>query len=118
MESIINGQKVKHQRWYTGVEYKGEENNEPSLTVPGMSYSVKEILEKHVRGINLPVMKKTIYEESSLESPQISKLIDITEVEALKSETVAKITARATTKKTALESEAKSPLSSGTINEA
>lgn len=109
---------VKNQSWYNPYVYEGEINDEPSQTIPNMSYSVQEILEKHVRGINLPVMQRVTYEEGSIDSPQISKMVDITEVESLKSETVARITAKATTKKTALESEAKSSLSSGTINEA
>lgn len=40
-----------------------EHNNEPSMTVPDMSYSIQEILDKFVRGISLPVMNNLSYDD-------------------------------------------------------
>lgn len=47
-------------------ELKGdmEENNDPSLTVPDMSYSIREILEKFTQGIDLQVSKNPQYAEN------------------------------------------------------
>lgn len=82
---------VNNNTWYEPHVIKGEINEEPSLTQPSMSYSVKEILEKHVRGINLPVVLNSTFEDSSIDAPQISKAIDVTEVEEMLEETNAKI---------------------------
>ncbi len=92
METINSkGVKVPNNTWYKPHEIAGEVNEEPSLTQPSLSYSVQEILEKHVRGINLPVMLKTSFEEGDIDSPQISKAVDVTEVEEMLEETNARI---------------------------
>lgn len=44
-------------------EFKGdmEKNEEPSMTVPDMSYSIKEILQKFAQGIGLNVARMPQY---------------------------------------------------------
>lgn len=88
------GEKVQNQSLINPFVYEGEINEEPSMTQPGMTYSVKEILEKHVRGINLPVVKPELYEGASIEAPEIKKAIDVTEVEDMLVTTKARIAAK------------------------
>lgn len=40
-----------------------EYNDEPSMTIPDMSYSIKEILEKYTKGIVLNVVKNGRFDE-------------------------------------------------------
>lgn len=51
---------------FTLGEFKGdmEVNEEPSMTVPDMSYSIKEILEKFTNGVDLMVSKMPQYAEN------------------------------------------------------
>lgn len=101
METLNDkGEKLKNNSWYNPHELPGEINEEASMTVPSMSLTVQEILEKHVRGIKLPIMRKTTFEEGDIESPQISKAIDVTEVEEMLETTKARIASKATKKST------------------
>jgi len=51
---------------FTLGEFKGdmEVNEEPSMTVPDMSYSIKEILEKFTNGVDLMVSRMPQYAEN------------------------------------------------------
>lgn len=88
-----NGEWIEAQNRNNPFDYKGEINEEASMTVPSLSYSVQTIIEKHVRGINLPVNLKSSYEEGDIESPQVSKLaaLDVTEVQEMFDQVQAKI---------------------------
>lgn len=85
------GEWVNNNSWYDPHVIEGEVNEEPSLTQPSLSYSVSEILEKHVRGINLPVYKPAVYENGSIDSPDMTKIIDVTEAEEMRAEVTSRI---------------------------
>jgi hypothetical protein len=72
----------QNNSWYTPHEIQGEVNDEVSMTAPNQSLSVKEIMQKHVVGIKLPIIKQPRYEQDmSIDDPVIESMIDITEVE-------------------------------------
>ena len=71
------------------IEAIGEINEEPSLTVPDMNYTVREMLDKFVRGHELPVAEFGLFdEEEELDSWEINPrrlgtydLTDLTEMQ-------------------------------------
>lgn len=99
MKTRVNGKDVQNNSWYNPHELPGEINEEPSLTVPGMAYGVQEILEKHVRGMNPNVKLPTMYdEEATLETPDLRRIIDVTEAEELLQNTEARIASKKSVK--------------------
>jgi len=57
------------------VEAIGEINEEPSMTVPDMNYTVREMLDKFVRGHELPVRQSGQFDdEDDLESWEVNPL--------------------------------------------
>lgn len=46
---------IKSQGTY--IPPPGEENNEPDMTVPDQTLSIKQILERHTRGQEVPVLQ-------------------------------------------------------------
>ncbi len=75
----VNG--IQNNSWYTPHEVKGEINEEPSMTVPNQSLSVKTILEKHVNGMRVMVGRNPIYEDGDIDQPVLNSFVDITEAE-------------------------------------
>lgn len=71
---------IKLIHWYNFVPSHGEVNKEASLTVPDMSYSIRELLENFVRmpEIATPAIWQ---EEPDIDSPRsmASDLTDLTE---------------------------------------
>jgi len=41
-----------------------EKNDDPSMTIPGESYSIRELLEKQTQGIMPPIHRQQIYDEN------------------------------------------------------
>ena len=71
---------IKFITWYNFVPSPGEVNKEASLTVPDMSYSIRELLENFVR---MPeIAKPAIWQDDpDIDSPRgmASDLTDLTE---------------------------------------
>lgn len=71
---------IKLIHWYNFVPSPGEVNKEASLTVPDMSYSIRELLENFVRmpEIQTPAIWQ---EEPDIDQPRgmASDLTDLTE---------------------------------------
>lgn len=51
-----------------------EVNNMPSVTVPDMSLSVKQIMDRYAKGLPLEGVRVPIYEGEEFETPDMSKL--------------------------------------------
>ena len=113
--------KRKHLRdncWYNDHEYPGQINNEPSMTVPNQSLTVKQILEKHVNGIRLSIGKVGIYdEEADIDDVVLKSSMDVTEVQELYDNEVQNLKSKASIKKTAKNSLTKEEDFSGKIEE-
>lgn len=64
---------------YNYTQEQGEVNNDPSETIPNETYTIRELLEKHTRGV-LPhgIHREGIYDENasldSLDLPQTRQL--------------------------------------------
>lgn len=95
------GEWIEAQNRNNPLIWDGLVNEEASETMPNQSMSIQEILQKHVRGINVAVSHEGIYEDATIDSPQISKLIDVTEVKEMQDEVVAKLNANIRAKKSA-----------------
>lgn len=63
-------------------ETQGEVNNEPSLTVPDQTMSIREILERYARGLSVTDGRVPIYLGED-EMPDLSKL-DLVELHEMK----------------------------------
>lgn len=64
----------------------GEINTAESLTVPNQSYTVKEIIQMHERGISPVIMKKALFEQDYFSedlNPLRKKDLDLTDVESV-----------------------------------
>ena len=82
MKTKVDGKDVQNNSWYNPHVIEGEINEEASMTVPNQALSVRKILEKHVNGMRVGVMKQGIYhEDQNIDNPVIERLIDVTEVE-------------------------------------
>lgn len=57
--------KLKTQSSYRASEQKHTVNNEPSLAVPDMNYSVRELLERFSTGTAPGIAKTPIYDENA-----------------------------------------------------
>lgn len=60
--------KTTTPRWRTpwnAAEFpqRGEVNNKPSLTIPDEALTIREIIERYVRGINFPGSGPAVYDE-------------------------------------------------------
>lgn len=76
--------KFKHN--YNGSlfpEYTGEINTDPSMTVPDMSMSIQEIMQRHVQGRPYPKGNKNLLYTGDVPSPD-TRTMDITEIDAMK----------------------------------
>lgn len=68
------------------IPSRGEVNNDPSMTIPGQSYTIKEILERFTNGQSLNIQKTGSYQENpdfddiTLNSNTIQDLTDFDEV--------------------------------------
>lgn len=54
--------------------------DEPSQTVPDQTMSIRQIMSRHVRGIDNSVVKTPIYQESSGVNPKTLDLVDVQEI--------------------------------------
>ena len=102
MKIKVDGKEVLNNSTYFPHVIQGEINEEPSLTVPKQSYSVKEVLEKHVRGINLGIYQTPRFDGGDIDSPEVAKLgaVDVTFVEEAKAERSGKLLSQLKTKET------------------
>ena len=76
--------KFKNILHYT--PFKGEVNNEPSLTVPDQTMSMRTILERHSRGLPFTDGKEPIYhgEDEFIPNPLSLDLVDRQEMAELR----------------------------------
>jgi hypothetical protein len=82
VESVCNMRKVITSATYSGS--KGEINNSPSLTVPDQTLTIRELLQRHTRGLPMPSHKlgEPMYNED-FELPDM-KTLDLVERDELK----------------------------------
>lgn len=81
---------------------RGIENNDPSVTVPGQSYTIAELIEKHRIGISPEVSKPVTYMENPTfddVDPTADPDFDLADVTTLKSEIDLKVEKAKTKKK-------------------
>lgn len=88
--------KIHNRMTEIGRTPYGEENTEPSQTIPSQSYTIQELLEKHTRGI-VPqnVLRAASYTENpDWDSPDLGKLsrLDVTDKEVVKTRVKARQT--------------------------
>lgn len=119
MKIKVDGKEVLNNSTYFPHVIEGEINEEPSLTVPKQSYSVKEVLEKHVRGINLGIYQTPRFDGGNIDSPEVAKLgaVDVTFVEEAKAEASGKLKSKLKTKETVKNSPAKLEDFDGKVND-
>lgn len=65
--------KTQFDKSYSGTS--GEENNEPSKTVPDMNIAVRTLLERHSRGMSVDVVER-IPNYSETEIPRFDDITD------------------------------------------
>ena len=72
--------RLRKQFMETPLEFPGEINDQPSLTVPDMSLTVKELLYNHTRGIQSDVH----HNEALYFDTEIPIIDDITDIDAFR----------------------------------
>lgn len=84
---------MKKSKFIKNVEYQESErsfepiSDKPSLTIPDQSLSVKDLLERHQRGLSSPVSKEPIYEIDTFGeeiNPLRQQNLDFTDIDGLK----------------------------------
>lgn len=90
MKNEIKTGRPKFSTWYTydSNKYPGEINDEPSLTVPDMSHTLKDLIEKYTRQLD-DYMLPGQYDDEDIEfnDPINSgKNFDLVDVETAKQE--------------------------------
>lgn len=88
---------------HTQIEYKTF--TMPSMTIPDQTMSIREILEKHSRGLDIGGSKDSIFEEddepTSGVNPKTLDLVDFQELKEQTKEKITKLTAEIDSKKAA-----------------
>nr|UXQ87914.1 MAG: hypothetical protein [Microvirus sp.] len=59
-----------------------------SQTIPGDSYTIRELLKKHTQGIMPPIGRQTYYDDADIDSPDPTKApdFDLTDVTDIKNQ--------------------------------
>ncbi len=66
---------------------QGEVNDQPSETIPGQSYSIKELLQRALRGQEIPSYRGDYDEDPSLESDPLNQdSLDLVDLQPMMSE--------------------------------
>ena len=79
--------KYKINPGYEPGDWSKEPKNEmPSMTIPDQSYTIKQLLEFHSKGISPPIQHKEIYEDEFGEdgNPLRKQNLDITDIDQIK----------------------------------
>lgn len=85
--------KVKNTLNYHLYPKKYKIFTQPSLTIPDQSMSMRELLERHTRGLDLGgISKEPIFEEEDMPTSGVNpKVLDLVDIENLKLENAQKI---------------------------
>ena len=79
--------KITNWRNYDPNDHKGSINDKPSLTVPNMAMSLKQLLERFTRGQSIPT-KTPIYHEDEegnvIDLPDIGRLNKLDKIDLLR----------------------------------
>lgn len=70
---IINSQNYQ-QFWESTDQTKGEVNNQPSKTIPGMTLSLRELVERYTMGAQVETFKPEYSEEDFSQFDNMDKL--------------------------------------------
>lgn len=88
--------KIEFQNNYNYTEEKGEVNTEPSMTVQEDSFSIQQLMERHLAGMPLEgkqIMDFESQDEDDLDLEQFNRM-DLTEKDEIIREMQEKITAK------------------------
>lgn len=71
---------------YDHKKNKGETNNSPSMTQPDMALSLKTLIDRHTRGLQIPVLTGTYSNESeqALDLPDLQRLDKLERLDLIK----------------------------------
>lgn len=58
------------------IDFVGEVNTEPSMTQPDMTMSLQELLERHTRGLEVPMYEGVYDDEDFVPDPRSMDLTD------------------------------------------
>lgn len=76
--------KIKNMLNATDFPYLGEVNNEPSMTIPDQTMSIRTILERHSRGLPVGGSMDVYYDED--DTMPDYRTLDLSEIADLKQE--------------------------------
>lgn len=79
----VKGTQSKLVNWRNAVPTKGEVNNEPSLTVPDQTLSIRDLLNRYVRGQSVQVLQPEYDSDQSEELPDTSNMSKMEKQELL-----------------------------------